>query len=127
MRRDTFWQLVRYAVNGGLLTLLYDIVYILIEKTTAAPLQLANLGGYLVAVIAGYILHSQVTFRGHGRRDRGTQARFAAASVLSYGINAFWTWLLGQHWQLHPWAPLIPISTITPIILFAVNRFWVFR
>lgn len=126
-RRETFWQLVRYGINGGLLTLLYDIVYTVVERFTAATPQIANLVGYLVTVMVGYALHSRVTFRNHGKRDRRTQVRFAFASLLSYALNAFWTWLLTAHFKLHPETPLIPISTITPIVLFAVNRWWVFR
>jgi putative flippase GtrA len=127
VRRETWGQLIRYAVNGGLVTILYDIVYVGVERLTAASVQVANLIGYIAAVLTGYVLHSRVTFKDHGERNRGTQIRFVLASLLSYAINAFWTWLFAQHWQLHPEAPLIPISTVTPLVLFAVNRWWVFR
>jgi len=126
-RRAAFWQLVRYAVNGGLLTLLFAIVYwVVVQEAHFAP-QIGTLTGYVVAVVAGYVLHSKVTFRAHGGRDRGTQIRFAAASFLSYALNAFWTWLCTEplHWPT--WTPLLPISTVTPFALFAVNRWWVFR
>lgn len=126
-RREAWWQLVRYAINGGLVTILYDIVFTVIERTTAWSLQIANLCGYLVAVVTGYVLHSRATFKGHGERTIGTQVRFVLASLVSYALNAFWTWLFGQHWHLHPEAPLIPITFATPVLLFALNRYWVFR
>lgn len=126
-RTETFGQLVRYAVNGGLLTLLFALVYwVLVREFGHAP-QIGTLGGYLITVAAGYLLHSRVTFRDHGARDRTTQLRFAIASLLSYALNAAWTWACttALHWPT--WTPLVPICVATPVILFAVNRWWVFR
>ena len=125
--RETFWQLVRYGVNGGLLTALNAAVYWLLVRFAGAKPQIGNLVGYLAAVTAGYALHSRYTFGGHGARGRATQARFFAASLLSYGLNAFWVWLLTAHLHLGPSTPLLPIAFVTPMALFAVNRWWVFR
>lgn len=126
-RRDLFWQLVRYAINGGLITVLYAIVYWLVLHLTALSPQWANVAGFLVAVVAGYVVHSQVTFRGHGGRSRGTKVRFVIASFMGYAVNAFWVWLVTAHLHLPEDMPLIPIVFVTPIMLFAVNRWWVFR
>ena len=125
--RETFWQLVRYGINGGLVTALYALVYWLLVRHDGVRPQVGNLAGYLVAVAAGYLLHSRVTFRGHGERDRATQARFATASILSYAVNAAWVWLFTERLRLPPEAPLLLISFATPVLLFAVNRWWVFR
>jgi putative flippase GtrA len=127
MQRETFWQLVRYGVNGGLVTGLYALVYLSFDRGLATHPQLANLAGYLVAVGAGYLLHSTITFRDHGRRDRLTRLRFVAASLLSYAVNIFWTWACTEALGWPSWTPVLPIATLTPILLFAVNRWWVFR
>ncbi|WP_294393091.1 GtrA family protein [uncultured Sphingomonas sp.] len=127
MKRETFWQLVRYGVNGLLVTALYSAVYLVLNRTAGIHPQLANLAGYLVAVGTGYILHSKVTFRDHGSRDRGTQVRFVVASLVSYAFNALWTWICTDVLRWPSWTPVVPISTLTPILLFAINRLWVFR
>lgn len=126
-RRETWWQFVRYGVNGGLVTALYALVYAVLVHGLGLHPQYANLAGYLVAVSAGYALHSRVTFRDHGERDHGTRLRFVAASIASYAINAFWTWLCASWFGWPPLTPLIPIATITPALLFVLNRTWVFR
>jgi putative flippase GtrA len=126
-RREAFWQLVRYGVNGMLATAVFAVVYWIVVRELLHPPQFGTLLGYVVAVLAGYLLHSKITFRAHGARDRSTQLRFAAASLVSYAINAFWTWLCTAALHLPTWTPLVPIATATPIILFAVNRWWVFR
>jgi putative flippase GtrA len=125
--RETFWQLVRYGVNGGIVTALYAVVYLGLAHFSGVRPQFANLAAYLVAVGFGYLLHSKVTFRDHGGRDRGTRLRFAAASVFSYAVNAFWTFLCTDALDWPNWTAVVPISTLTPILLFAVNRWWVFR
>ncbi len=127
VKRETFWQLVRYGVNGLLVTALYSAVYLVLNRTAGIHPQLANLAGYLVAVGTGYILHSKVTFRDHGSRDRGTQVRFVVASLVSYAFNALWTWICTDVLRWPSWTPVVPISTLTPILLFAINRLWVFR
>jgi putative flippase GtrA len=127
MTRTTFWQLVRYGVNGGLVTGLYAVVYLMLDRLLGTHPQVANLAGYLVAVCAGYLLHSKVTFRDHGTRDRSTQLRFVAASLFSYAVNVFWTWACTEVLRLPSWTPVVPIATLTPIFLFAINRWWVFR
>ncbi len=126
-RREVMWQLVRYVVNGGLVTLLYAIVYAALVRGPHTHPQVANLIGQVIAVLTGYMLHSKVTFRAHGDRDRSTQVRFLMAAVVSYSINAFWTWLLIERLHLSTLAPLVPICVVTPLILFALNRLWVFR
>ncbi len=75
------------------------------------------------------MLHGRFTFRGHGRRDRpAAQAtRFIAVSLLSLGLNAFWVWLCVQvlGWPL--WTPIPLMGMVTPALVFALNRQWVFR
>ena len=90
--------------------------------------QLANLSGYLVAMLIGYVLHSRFSFQGHGRRDnpRRTTFRFFVVSLVSFGLNALWTWLFATKLGFEKHVPLIPISFITPLATFTLNRKWVF-
>src|SRR4051794_3885318 len=105
-RREMFWQLVRYGVNGSIVTSLYSAVLLVLDSWTHLPVQLCNIAGYLAAVCLGYFLHSKVTFRNHGSRDRASQIRFVLASLPSLALNAFWVWLLTEalkwpHWTLY--------------------------
>ena len=126
-RRELFWQLVRYGVNGAIVTALYTLVFEALDSFSHASLQWCNLAGYVAALLFGYTLHSRVTFRNHGRRDRGSPVRFAIASLPSYGLNAFWTWLFGTALRWPHWTVQVPIWFVTPFAIFAINRLWVFR
>ena len=126
-RREIFWQLVRYGVNGSIVTTVYSVVLLALDSWSTLPVQLCNAAGYLAAVCLGYFLHSRVTFRNHGRRDRASQIRFVLASLPSLVLNAFWVWLLTDALKLPHWTIYVPIWCVTPIMLFALNRWWVFK
>lgn len=132
-QRTVGLQLLRFLVTGGFLTLLYAVIYSLVIGAdlpigAARHAQLANLSGYLVAMILGYTLHSRFSFQGHGTRDnvRRTTFRFFIVSLVSFALNAFWTWLFATRLGLEKHVPLIPISFITPLATFTLNRKWVF-
>lgn len=92
-----------------------------------APL-LANLLGYAVAVAFGYVLHSRISFRGHGRRDRqGVRtARFFVVSLVSLVLNSLFVWVLTGPLDGPTWWPVIPMLFVTPLVTFSLNRQWVF-
>jgi putative flippase GtrA len=132
-QREILGQVVRFGLTGGFVTLLYAAVYTLVANLPVPlppnrHLQFGNLCGYGVAVAIGYLLHSRWSFRGHGRRDdvRRTTSRFFVVSLISLGLNAFWTWLLAAEFEWGRYTPLIPICFVTPVVTFTLNRRWVF-
>ena len=126
-RREMFWQIVRYGVNGTIVTSLYSLVLVALDSWTPLPLQACNFGGYLSALTLGYFLHSRVTFRNHGKRGRASQVRFVLASLPSLALNAFWAWLLTDALKQPHWTIYLPIWFVTPAMIFALNRWWVFK
>lgn len=121
-------QLVRYAITGGGITLLGAALYTGLVLATAIHPQLAMFAAYVVCVAVGYVLHSRWSFRGHGSRDSvaRTTARFFVVSLVSYGLNAFWTWFCINVLHLPEWTPVVPLLFVTPLATFALNRNWVF-
>jgi len=130
-RRVMLGQIIRFGMVGGFVTALYAVVYSPLAKFHLTSPQVANFCGYLTAMVTGYVLHSRWSFRGHGRRDNpaGTTGRFLIVSLVSYGLNAAFVFvltdsaMLGGAW----WWPLVPILFVTPAITFTLNRQWVFR
>jgi putative flippase GtrA len=125
-----FGQLLRFAISGGITTGLYALVYSPLAKYGVVTPSMANLAGYFVAMITGYFLHSRWSFRGHGERGNvaKTGSRFFVVSLVSLGLNSVFVWVLTEDSLLNGpwWWPLIPILFVTPLITFAMNRFWVF-
>lgn len=130
-RRAVVGQLLRFLVSGGFVTALYAVVYSPLAKFEVTSPQVANICGYLVAVVTGYLLHSRWSFRGHGTRDKPakTTSRFFLVSLVSYGLNALFVFVLTDSSMLDGawWWPLIPICFVTPLVTFTLNRQWVFR
>jgi putative flippase GtrA len=121
-------QLVRYALTGGLASFVNIGVYWVLALRGMDP-NLAWGLGYVAAVLVGYVVHSRWSFRGHGRRDNlaRTGSRFVLVSLISFALNQFWVWLLVQAWGLPLWAPYPLVLGVTPLVIFALNRKWVFN
>jgi putative flippase GtrA len=120
-------QLARYAVTGGLATIVNIGVYWVLAAGGMNP-NLAWAFGYVAAVIVGYVVHSRWSFRGHGRRDdlARTGGRFVLVSLVSFGLNQLWVWLLVQRLDLPLWSPYPLVLGVTPFVVFVLNRRWVF-
>ena len=122
-------QLFRFGLVGGLVTALGAGAYwVLATFAGLAPL-VANLVGYLVAFAAGYVLHSRVSFRGHGSRDNiaRTGSRFFLVSLVSLGLNSLFVWTLTGLLDGPTWWPVVPMLLVTPLVTFELNRSWTFR
>jgi putative flippase GtrA len=113
---------------GGFVTALGVATYYIPATYFGVAPLLANLLGYGVAVAFGYVLHSRVSFRGHGSRDNAVQrtGRFFVVSLVSLGLNSLFVWTLTGLLDGPTWWPVIPMLFVTPLVTFALNRQWVF-
>jgi putative flippase GtrA len=121
-------QLVRYALTGGLASIVNIGVYQIGYRRFQLDPNLAWALGFAAAMMVGYVVHSRWSFRGHGTRDNlaRTGGRFILVSLVSFGLNSFWVWLLVRHLLLPYWAPYPLALGVTPLVVFTLNRKWVF-
>lgn len=121
-------QLLRFGLVGGFVTALGVIVYYVPATYFGVAPLLSNLLGYGVAVAFGYVLHSRVSFRGHGSRDNPARRsfRFFIVSLVSLGLNSLFVGILTGPLDGPTWWPVIPMLFVTPLVTFALNRQWVF-
>jgi len=122
-------QLVRYGITGLLASFINIGIYHGCVKLGGLDPNLAWTIGSLGAAGAGYLMHGAFSFRGHGGRDRQHVriGRFMIVSLISFGLNSFWVWLLVQYLNLPIWAPYPPVLCVTPLLVFWLNRQWVFE
>jgi putative flippase GtrA len=121
-------QIVRYTITGGFVTAFGAAIYwVLATFLGIAPL-VANLAAYLVMVSLGYVMHSRWSFRGHGdrRNPARTTLRFFLVSLVSLALNSLFVWLLTGLLAGPKWWPVLTMLFVTPVIVFALNRQWVF-
>ena len=127
-RRALLGQLVRYLITGGLASVVNLAVYWAGYRRAGMNANLAWALGFAAAVVVGYFIHGRWSFRGHGRRDSvaRTGSRFVAVSLVSFGLNSAWVWLLVTHLGLPWWVPMPLVLGVTPLVVFTLNRVWVF-
>jgi putative flippase GtrA len=126
--RELLGQLIRYAISGGLSSMVHlGLYWSLAEFAGVAPL-VSNGIGFVVALIVGYMIHSRWSFRGHGRRGNiaRTGGRFVAVNLVGLALNSFWVWLLVEQLGGATWWPMPLMVTATPLAVFWLNRKWVF-
>lgn len=125
--KEVAGQLLRYGLTGGVASIVNIGVYWVLAAGGMDP-NLAWTAGFLAAVIVGYVIHSRWSFKGHGRRDNlaRTGGRFFAVSLVSFALNQLWVWLLVRHFELPLWSPYPLVLGLTPLIVFSLNRRWVF-
>ena len=121
-------QLTRFALTGGLLTLLVAGGYWIGADVFGIEPMLSLTLNFLVFTGLGYVLHSRWSFKGHGARDRAgvRTARFLIVNSIGFGTNQLFVWLLVKQLGGPTWWPVIPIIFVTPFLTFALNRKWVF-
>ena len=121
-------QLIRFGMVGGFVTALGVAAYWVPATFLGVAPLLANLLGYAVAVAFGYVLHSRVSFRGHGSRDNVARrtGRFFIVSLVSLGLNSLFVGVLTGPLDGPTWWPVIPMLFVTPLVTFYLNRQWVF-
>jgi putative flippase GtrA len=125
---QTLFQLIRYVFSGAFVTMVHLTIY----WTAAQPFRIApliaNIIAQFVSTTLGYNIHSRWTFRGHGRRDNlaRTGGRFLAVTAFGFALNSFWVWLFTGLLHGAVWWPMPAMAVLTPLLVFWLNRLWVF-
>ena len=127
-RSDVFWQMVRFGLTGGLLTVLVAGAYWLMADLFHVPHLLSMTLSYMVVSGLGYVLHSRFSFRGHGSRDNpaARTARFFTVNTIGFLANQLFVWFFVLHLGGPTWWSVVPIVLVTPLLTFSLNRIWVF-
>lgn len=123
-----FEQVIRFGLVGGFVTLVGGAAYYIPATYFGVDPLLSNLLAYAVAMALGYVLHSSVSFKGHGSRDNVAKrtGRFLIVSLVSLALNSLWVWTATDLLDGPTWWPLLPMLFVTPAVTFALNRQWVF-
>ncbi len=120
-------ELAKFAVVGIAATLTHALVYLGVLALAVSGPQLANLAGFLVAVVVSYLGQRRWTFAANRvGNEQAAKIRFAISSLLSLAMNAFWVFVTVHGLSLPPEYSVIGILFLTPAAIFVVLKFWVF-
>jgi putative flippase GtrA len=123
-------QLIRFGIAGGISTVIYLAVFLPLTHWLflGADAVYAVPPAFVVAVTAGYFLHSRWSFKGHGTRDPGgkQQLKFVAVQGSGVALNALVTWIGTAHLGYPAWVTVLPAVGLATIFTFILNRWLVF-
>lgn len=124
-------QVVRFGIAGGLSTVIYTAVYIPLTAYVFARRDAvyAVPFAFLVAVTAGFFLHSRWSFRGRVSQQAGSvqQIKFVAVQASGMVLNAVITWIGTAKLGYPAWVPLLPAILFATGMTFVLNRQLVFK
>jgi putative flippase GtrA len=123
-------QLIRFGIAGGISTLIYLAVFLpLTHWVFPGPRAVFAVPfAFVIAVTAGYFMHSRWSFKGHGTREPGgkQQIKFVAVQSSGVALNALVTWIGTAQFGYPAWATVLPAVGLATIFTFVLNRWLVF-
>ena len=127
-RRTALLQMVRYAIAGGLITVLVAASYwALAEFGGIDPMVSLSIVFVFFSVIS-YFVHGVFSFRSleAGDRHHVRGAKFLAVNVIGFLVNQLFVWLLVKELGGPTWWPTVPIVLVTPLLTFSLHRRFVY-
>ena len=123
-------QLFRFGIAGGISTVIYLAVFLPLTHWVFRDAQAvyAVPPAFIVAVTAGYFLHSRWSFKGHGTREPGgtQQLKFVAVQGSGVALNALVTWIGTAQLGYPARVTVLPAVGLATIFTFILNRWLVF-
>jgi putative flippase GtrA len=125
----TAMQALRFAIGGGVVTLISSGIYLACAVRFGVSAQLANLIAYLISVMIGYVIHRYWSFADQGVSHAGLAKalRFFGASLSSLAMTASFAFVFVTLLGLSKGWPAVTMVFVTPLAVFWVNKNWVFR
>lgn len=127
-QRETLLQIARFGIAGVGLTVLVLGLAWLAERSIGMGPNSAFALAFVFASLVGFFLHGNWSFKGHGARDRlhVRLIQFFIGNIIGFLLNQFFVWLIRHHWGLPFWVEALPVTFVTPLVTFTLNRKWVF-
>ena len=84
---------------------------------------------FVIFTIVGHRLHGAVSFRDKtgGTLPRNTVIRFSVVNLVGFAMNQASIMILVKVLGYQNWVPIVPMIFVTPIVVFVLNRYWVFH
>lgn len=118
-------QLFFFGVVGVLATATHYLVALFSHEYLSVSLYLANLIGYLCAVMVSYHGHGKVTFQ-HAMGHR-VFMRFAVMSVTTFALSEILLLVLERYAGISHRISLLAVVLSIPLLSFLLAKLWVFR
>ncbi len=123
-------QLTSFGVVGIVSTITHAVVFQVGHSGFELNVLIANLLGFGVAFVVSYLGQFNFTFKQESLQlgsKHKVKAKFFVASILGLSLNITWGYIIIDIFNLRSCIFLFFLCVITPLVLFALNKWWVFR
>lgn len=118
-------QIIKFAVVGGLATLIHYLVAVLCIELLLLPALLANAVAYITAVGCSYFGHTFFTFQ--AQHSTQSAIKFIIVSLSAFALSQAILQTLTIYSTLgHRFILLIVVFSI-PAFSFVLNKYWVYK
>jgi len=120
--------LVVFLLVGVSVTVASAVSYWILAQLGGFDPNLSLLFVFVVFMLVGFVAHGRLSFGDHRRTGSPLMrfGRYAAVSVTGLLANELFIYLLVKQAGGPVWWPVVPMILVTPWLVFALNRFWVF-
>lgn len=120
-----FRQLVAFGCVGVLATLVHYFVALKLTEGLLLNIFLANVAGYLAAVLVSLYGHSVFTYR--KKVDSLIAGRFFLVSIATLLVSQGILFVLEGYFKFSHRVSLAVVVSSIPLVSFFINKFWVYR
>lgn len=119
-------ELLRYAITGGIATVMQYALYLLGLRFCALPAEAAAVGSYAISLACNFFLSNFFTFRTKPNKRKAVS--FVASHMINLGLQTllvfFFKFLVGEVWALVPaMAICVPVNYFLVRFALTSRRF----
>ncbi|CAM3106755.1 Putative flippase GtrA (transmembrane translocase of bactoprenol-linked glucose) [Paracoccus aminovorans] len=116
----------RFALTGGVATLVHLAIAIMLIRLGVAPL-IGNAAAFATAFMVSFWGHHLFTFAGHGVDVQNSLSRFVIVAVLGFIANESSLALLLKFAAVPAELALLVSTLIAAVLTFFLSRYWAFK
>lgn len=124
INRDTIKQVFAFGCVGVLATAVHYCVALFLSESQLTSVYIANICGYLCAVLVSLYGHSIFTYK--KKVNVVVAQRFAIVSLSTLACSEVILYILQSALQINHRISLAIIVISIPVVSFFMNKFWVY-
>ena len=121
-----FLRLIRFAISGGLSTILYGVFAVLFGFLTSFSAMTSHIVAYILCVPVSYLLQRNFTFK-HKGNHKIAVPKFITAFIAAFAISTITVEILVNNLGFAKEIGTISVMIIVPIVSYLTMQLWVFK
>ncbi len=119
-------QIFKFGVVGGLATLMNSVMFLVfVNSFKIAPL-FGNFLAFLCSFSISYFGHARWTFDNQ-KHSKEKLIKFLIVSLMGLMVNSLFVWIVIHLLHQSAIVVTIPMMFITPLVIFYINKLWIFK